>query len=152
MHIYWIFLGDKILWNLLYHFDSDSQHNISLLYKVGPNKLLKKTLDHQVRAQWYEIVEMKLQIHTHTHLLVQSCGENAVPQELGCGWQQFGEAGKRQSLYLQLVSQSKSPTTFFFMVLHHMMVGRDLKEGEKEGIRRRLLLADLLRVVDLGVV
>jgi hypothetical protein len=33
-----------------------------------------------------------------------------------------------------------------------MMVGRDLKEGEKEGIRRRLLLADLLRVVDLGVV
>jgi hypothetical protein len=66
-------------------------------------------------------------------LFVQSCGENAVPQELGCGWQQFGEAGKRQSLYLQLVSQSKSPTTFFFMVLHHMMVGRDLREGEKEG-------------------
>lgn len=65
MHIYWIFLGDKILWNLLYHFYNDSQHNlltISLLYKVGPNKLWKKTLDHQVRARWYEIVDMKLQI------------------------------------------------------------------------------------------
>jgi hypothetical protein len=47
-------------------------------------------------------------------MFVESCGENAVPQELGCGWQQFGGSWK-DTIFISTMSQPMQiPITFFF--------------------------------------